>query len=432
MKNLKKIVLSLTVIALVFTSFQIPLGQTKTKAYYSGDAINYNNQIVVASTDSGYLELFRLEGKELNRIARFKPLNSKFGTEDEFYTVMLKQEMGRLYAYASSGHELYKYNVTDPKNIILADKLKDNSMDWFGGLEVSNGYLITKGSKNLKLWNKDMQVVDAFNVVNQTNPYNITLGDDYKYIFNIANDNVEIFDRQSRSVIKQIAMTSNNNKGNIKIYNDSSEGMFYVPDGKQLKKYNYLGYLHKSMDHESNFGYDVVPATDGKHIYFSNGSSIKKLDKIDLNLVSEYKNRTDLGYWSMGMKAVNDGQGEKVVVFNNNSITIFDSNLNIITYVKATEKDTKPIVTEGLFLSLSQKSAVPLEDLTVYGGGFASNEPIQITLNKQRVIGYADQNGRFAKQFTISPMEAGRTDIKAVGQNSGQHYSISFEVKELK
>lgn len=427
MKNIKKIALSLAVMALVFTSLEIPVGESKTRVYYSGDATNYNDQIVVASTDSGYLELFQLNGKELNRVAKFKAVNG-----DEFYTVMLKQELGRLYAYASAGHTIYKYNVSNPKNIILADKVKDNSKDWFGGLEVSNGYLVTKGVKNLKLWNKDMQVVDAFNVVNQTNPYNIVLGDDYKYIFNIVNGEVQVFDRASRAVVKTIALTNNQNKGNIKIYNDSSEGMFYVPDGKQLKKYNYLGYLHKSMSHESNFGYDVVPSTDNKYLYFSNGSSIKKLDKIDLKLVTEYQNRTDLGYWSMGLKAVRDNQGEKVVVFNNNSITIFDSNLKIITFIKATEQDKRPQIQDGLSLKLDRKSAKPFEELTVFGTGFAANEPIKITLAGQVITAYADQDGRFTKQFTLGTLSAQRTDIKAVGQNSDQHYSISFEILALK
>jgi len=327
-----------------------------------------------------------------------------------------------------------KYNVSDPKNIILADTIKDNSGDWFGGLEISNGNLITKGTRGVKVWNRDTQVVDSFNVFNASNPYSITVGNGYDYIFNVVGNQVEIFDRQDREVIKRITL-NNENKGNVKIYNDSAEGMFYVPDGKQLKKYNYRGDIHKSISHDSSFGYDIAPSIDGKYIYFTNGKSIKKLDKIDLKLIDEYQNRTDLGYWAMGLKVVRDSEGEKVVVFNNASITIFDSNLKIVARVKATEQTSKsesvkPI--EKLFLQLNKKSAKPFEEVVVSGGGYAANEAITITLGDQKIIAYVGEDGRFAKSFTVGISPAGRKDIKVVGQKSGQSYSISFEIEEVK
>lgn len=429
---MRKIIMSLAVVALIVSALPIMIGQSKTATYYSGDAINYQGKLIIASVDSGALELFRLDGNVLVRTVRFNPSAGRFGTDAAFFTVLLHQEIGKLFAYTSTGEELYKYDVSNPNNIVLVNKIKDNSDDWFGALEISNGQLITKGSKGVKIWNRDLQVIDSFNIYNNTNPYSITLGDGYDYIFNVVGSQVELFNRQTRQVTGRVTLY-NENKGNVKIYNDNVSGMFYVADGHQLKKFNYQGELHKSMSHDSSFGYDVEPSVDGINIYFTNGNSIKKLDKLDLSLQDEYQNRTDLNYWAMGLRVVADQTGEKVVVFNNATITVFDSNLDIVAFIKAATESSRKVElpTSKLSLQTNVKSAHALQEIIVVGQGYAAYEPVNISLGSQKVIAYADQAGGFAKHFTIAPQEVGRKDIKATGEKSNQTYSISFEIIEL-
>ena len=90
-----------------------PSAKTSYVAYYSGDAITYKNKIIIATTDSGALEIYRQDGKNLERTARLKADATAWG--DEFTSVKLDYSANRLLAYATAGFSLYQYDLSDPE-----------------------------------------------------------------------------------------------------------------------------------------------------------------------------------------------------------------------------------------------------------------------------------------------------------------------------
>jgi hypothetical protein len=160
-------------------------GNAKTKSYYSGDVINYNNQVLIATTNTGSLEIFKLNNNKLTSTVKFRPIDTKWNT---FYDAIFDQENGRLYVYATSGRYLYKYDATNLDHVILLNKIKDTTWDWFGALDKTDGKIVTKGNKFIKIWNSDMQIINAYRVINKSNPYNVRFGYNYKYIYNIDNN----------------------------------------------------------------------------------------------------------------------------------------------------------------------------------------------------------------------------------------------------
>ena len=73
-KHMKKFLFLALLLGVVLIS-SVP-AKTKVKSYYSGDAINYNNKLVVASTDSEGLEIFSLNSNGLERHSNWRPLIS--------------------------------------------------------------------------------------------------------------------------------------------------------------------------------------------------------------------------------------------------------------------------------------------------------------------------------------------------------------------
>jgi len=59
-------------------------GQTKTKSYYSGDAINFNDELYITSANSGNIEVLKLDNNNLKLIAKIRNYNAKYNRYDEF------------------------------------------------------------------------------------------------------------------------------------------------------------------------------------------------------------------------------------------------------------------------------------------------------------------------------------------------------------
>jgi outer membrane protein assembly factor BamB len=108
MKKLFAVILLAVIVAAGF--YAVQGGLSKTKAYYAGDAIYFNKQVLVTSTNTGKLEIFRAEGASLKRVFVTSPVGSGF---DTFNSAIFADEGGRLYIYATSGATLFKYDASD-------------------------------------------------------------------------------------------------------------------------------------------------------------------------------------------------------------------------------------------------------------------------------------------------------------------------------
>ncbi|MFH1413165.1 MAG: hypothetical protein ABIG10_04060 [bacterium] len=427
---MKKVIL-LSALAIVLAGVIISTGTAKTKSYYSGDAINYNGQILIATTNTGSLEIFKLDNNELKLITKFRPEDIKWNI---FYDAMFDQENGRLYLYVTSGRYLYKYDATNPDNMILRKQIKDNSWDWFGALDKVDGRLATKGTKFIKIWNSDLQVIDSFRFVNKENPYNIRFGYNHNYIFNIINNKLQIFDRKEREIVRNLDLKYSQETGNRQLHADSLDNMLYVVDDEGLKKFGLFGGFYKILKHNSGFGYDVIYSSDSESVYFSNGIGVYKAKKSDLSLITNFDNSeiNIANSWAMGLKRIQADFGEIIVVFNNSNILVLNNELKPIAKAIATEEDTEFKISE-LWLNVDKNNAYVGQVITVNGGGFIANEDLKISLEKRIIEAKTDNNGTFSAIIRVPEIifrkeDSIRKDIKVVGQKSGLSYSIAITI----
>ena len=425
--KIKKIFVLVAPLILI-VSFIVHQAQSMVKSYYSGDAIIYQGSLIVGSVNMGQLELFRLEEKKLVKVARIKSIVTQqfFGNSD-FFDLIFSQEGSKLYVYSANGRSVYKYDITNLAQPALVNKLTDNSWDYFLGLGKTNDKILTYGTKGIKLWNYDGQVIDAYGLTNKYS-YNINFNNNSDYLFNLDNNIIKIFNKKSRKFISQTPLVVNEDH-NRKSFNDSILSKLYLVDDQSLKMFNLDGSLVKNFKHISHKGYDVAGTVERNYLYFSDGYGVVKFNKEDLKPVS-WAYTTDLGGkngWAMGLKVLNQDGKDRLVIFNNNSIIVLDEKLKLISFSPATEEDKQP--QENLFLTLNKNRAAANSLISLRGGGYAVNEELIITFINQVYSVKTDENGRFTTVINIPNVLPVKADIKVVGKYSGLSYSIGFIIE---
>ena len=416
-----------------------PFTQGRVKPYYQGDAINYNGRLLVASTNMDRLQIMEVSGRQINLLTELVPDKSGYLSGDDFYNCVFQQEAGQLFLYAVNGRYLSKYNISNPSQPELINKLKDNSWDWFRSVAVFNDRLVTVGTKGVKFWNNDLQVVDSLNIV-LDNPYNYTIGHDL--LFAIADGQLKMFDLQTRQWTKSVDLTIKED-GNRQIYNDSSNNKIYVVDDWAIKQFDVAGNLIDSFRYTSDNGYDVVPSTNGQKLYFSDGIGVVRLTKTNL-IPDKWTYVKDMGAsdgWSMGLRLVNWQGRDHLVVFNNGAISILNDQLKKVANYQSSEERSvnQPTIVELLTLNLDNNRAAVGSRISLRGTGFLANENLEIKfLSNSQVISniVTDNFGRFQKVLTVPAItQTGNmanpflTDIKVIGQLSQRSYSISFQIE---
>ena len=434
---MKKII-SLTILAAVVLFAAVPAGQTKNKSYYSGDALNYNGQLVIASANTGNLEIFKLNGNSLDRVISVRPLNARFNRYDSYYQTKLSEENGHLYAYAITDFKVDKYDISAlSANPALVNTISNTYWEWYGDMDQVGDHFLTIGSQGVKLLNSDMQVVDSYNL-KDADQYNIRVSEDGRYLLDIQNNAVQVFDRQTRSIVSTISLNYNKASDNRRAAMDAS-GNIFVTDDFYTKEFSLDGTLKASFRHLDQSGYDTV-LTDNS-VYFSNGVGVVKLSQDSLKL-QKYRYTGVYGGngWAMGLKAVPTDNGDRVVVFNGSGILVLNQNLQKTAFfasdIAADEISATP--TENLWLKTDTNSAQPGVNLKLSGGGFAPNELVNIYFDGQsNQNAQADNQGQFSANLIVPVITMASTtpskavDIKAVGATSGLHYSTSFTVSNI-
>ena len=450
---MKKFILffALVIGVVLFTS--IP-AKTKVKSYYSGDALNYNNNLVVASTDSEGLELFSLGQDGLQRKSSWRPFDKRFNKNDSFYGVKLNIESGRLYAYTISGFTLYKYDISNLSNPVLVKEVKNTYWEWYNKVDKFGDNIVTVSAKGVKEYNKDLEIIDSYELTNEI-PYNISSGGNQNLIFSLSEDNneIKVFDKSQRRITGNLQINFYGGNNNRSIYYDAYDDNIYFSDDRSVKKVGLDGSLRGTFEHLGYPGYDVS-SIGNEYLYFANGLGVVKLKKSDMSVVTSRRTgdiTIDEG-WAMGLKAVAMNDGEKIVVFNNSSILVMNSDLEVLGYSVAGQDD-KVHAKENLFLNLNSAIFNSGTQVQVSGGGFLPNEELTIDFYRQKYQVTADTEGRFSKVLYAPELSTSnsrdkvivqsendngmvvrniseRTDIKVTGNDSNYTYSIGLEIKD--
>lgn len=405
----------------------------KTKPYYVGDAIAYNNEVIIGSANMDKLEFFKVEKNKLTKTSEVVSSRYEYSGFDSFYSLKFNIENGSLFAYTVDGQYLYKYDVSDLKNPVLKSQVKDNAYnwDWLMGVEKSGDMIATVSKKGIKIWNSSPDIIDSYSLPKTKDFYNVSFSQDGRYIYNLEDDSLSIFDTEIRSVISTVALETTENH-NRKVYAESN--LVYVADDESLKKINTEGEILGEFKFTANVGYDVVGSSDSKYIYFSDGIGVVKLAKDNMKAV-DWAYTTGLGGeegWAMGLKAVTAGNKEYVVLFNNANVLVLDSSLDKVGSYQSSSEETKPEVKESLYLSLDRTRAAGNSSISLLGGGFGANESLEITfgdISGAKTTTTADADGKLSKILVVPDVETQKLDIKVVGETTGLNYSIAFLIE---
>ncbi|MDD4902455.1 MAG: hypothetical protein PHE24_04960 [Patescibacteria group bacterium] len=423
---MKKVLIIAVLFAVLGASLLMQPTESKTKAYYSGKAVGYNGTFYVGTVNTGNFELFALGNGQLNKVTTIQSLDANY---KEFGDLLFDKADGRLYVYLVNGRYLIKYDITDPEIPALLLKVKDNSWDWFARVEKVNGNIVTIGSKGTKVWNKDMQVIDSYAMVN-----NMSLGysqfvDNGKLMVSMK-DKLNVYSTASRQKVSEYTIATNDANTGRAITSD--ENLIYLVDDQSLKAVDFDGNVIKQFTHAGVTGYDVIDSTDPNYLYFSDGVGIVKVDKETFQPVKWdwTTNSGPSGSWAMGISSANDANGEKIAIFNGSNIMVLDQNMNTVATYLAVEKDTRP--TQPLSLGIDKNFGAEGSQVAVHGTGFGLNETLKIEINKIKVAEVqADEYGNFIATITVPAVEHNplNTDIKVTGLSSKLTYSTTFRIE---
>jgi len=403
--------------------------ESRLASYYSGDAIAYKNQVYVATTNTGSLEIFKLSGADLVSIVDQSVYRPTFNTYDDFFDVKFNEESGRLYVYAVSHYTVFKYELSGDK-LSLVNESKNTYWEWYNRVDIFGDDLVIISAKGIKIINKDLEFINSYDFNNLAAPYNLS-SDNSRFFLSMseASGSLEIYDRETNKIIKQIPLNFKHKQGNRRAYQDAA-GYVYAVDDIYAKKFDVAGNLLGSFKHLDYQGFDIKASAYTNDVYFSNGVGVVKLNK-DMEL-KDYAWATNLGgqgSWSMGLKLVYNN-GDKIIIFNNSNIVVLNDKLDTIASVNA-QKTAREYPSENLFLNVDKYRATVNADLALSGGGFLPKEDLVISFadKKLNVKATTDHRGRFSVVIKVPESKLGSQDIKVSGVKSQLHYSTSFLVE---
>ncbi len=421
------IILALSAVAVFFL---VAYSHAKLQPYYSGDAISFNNKIVVASTNSSNLEVFTLDGNTLTKTLELSNPNNFLALNNGYSDLKLSVENGHLYVYAVAQYSLYKYDISSLHSAILEKQVKNNFWEWYQRVDRFGNDLATVSDKGVKIYNDNLDIVNSYNF-SVSGPYSVRSNGSLQYLFGINDNNIEVFDRYSRSVVSKIPLTFTDNGNNHKVYYDNISNEIYAIDDIYTKKFTLDGKLLASFKHLDQPGYEVESTYANPYFYFSNGMGVVKMSKDNFKVAS-YAYTTEVGGpqgWAMSLKVVNTDRGDVVVVFNGSNILLLNSNLKPIDSIKSNIYVASTSANENLFINLNHNFGIVGSTVTVSGGGFWSQEPLLIKFGTAGFSAQTDSHGRFSSDLITPNFKPGYYDIKVTGTNSLLTYSTSIEVK---
>jgi len=408
--------------------------RSDVQPYYSGDAILYNNRVIVATANTGYLEIFQVTNGQLNRLMKIKSYDSLTHDYNDFSELKLSVENGNLYIYATAKYTLFKYDFSDLQNLSLVTKTSNTYWDWYRSVDTFGDNLGTVGDHGLKILNPALEVIDAFNFT-PSDTYSLRASGSRQYLLGFNASTLQVYDRASRTVIKEIPVNFNTSDHGRKIYYDTYSQNIYLVDDFYAKKFSWDGQLLASFKHLEAPGYEMAGLDGDPYVYFSNGLGVVKLNKSDFRMAG-YAFTTATGGpqgWAMGLKVLNTSAGDVVIVFNNTNILVLDKNLKKIASVRA-EEQANPNPQSSLYLNLNTNIGAPGTTVNLTGGGFWANEGLKVTFADRITNAQADSYGRINLNLTVPPLPSqtnpltSRVDIKVIGLNSGLTYSIGFTI----
>jgi len=179
--------ISLVILAVLAVSPWLFTDQASAKiqSYYSGDAINYNNQLLVATTNTGYLEIFKLAGKALQPLVKVKLYDPVYNDYKDYADVKLSAESGKLYVYAVSQYTVFKYDFSDLTNLTLSAADTNTYWNWYYRVDRFGANIGLIGKRGVDILNPNLQIIDSF-VLTPTAAYSLRGSGDGQFFLDVS------------------------------------------------------------------------------------------------------------------------------------------------------------------------------------------------------------------------------------------------------
>ena len=223
----KIIIFSVVLVSLISIFFIVKPGESITQSYYSGDAISYQNNVYIVTTNTGSLEIFKLADKELVPLTKIRPYNSLFNSYGKFFDAKFSTEDDHLYVYAVSNYTIYKYEIIGT-NFELVKKTTNSFWEWHNRVDKIGDKLITISAKGVKVYNTDLESIVAYDFKNINAPYNISGNDQFLLSVDEEESALLIYDINKDSIITKIPLNFKFEKGNRRAYQDLNNNIYVV------------------------------------------------------------------------------------------------------------------------------------------------------------------------------------------------------------
>ncbi|MEI7498637.1 MAG: hypothetical protein WCK11_05170 [Candidatus Falkowbacteria bacterium] len=422
---------------------------SNNQAYYSGKAISYRGQVIFGTVNRDQMELFRMQGNGISRVAMFGNLSA----DHRFNDLAFNQEGSDLYLYLIDGFSIYKYRVSEPTTpVLVSQTAQKETNEWLKTIRIAGDRIVTVGNNGIKTWSTDLQAVVSTKIITNTVAENVNFSPEGAFVFSQEGTMLSIYNMPGRNVNMssqklldyQIGATNDltiDQASVHKVFNDTERSMVYIVDDMDLRKMDMSANTYKTFRHISTLGYDVAGTQAADHLYFSDGIGVVKFNKDSLKPIKwRYTtNLADGNGWAMGMEVVNYGSGERVILFNNANIVLMDENLKVLDTFVLRESDPMPIV-EPMSLRTDRNRAAANSEVMVSGTGFSAGEQLRIDFVSSArgaypstvtvATSFAGTNGRFAKIVSVpSTLKKGQVDIIVTGLASAKHYNTSFTIE---
>ncbi|MFH0853869.1 MAG: hypothetical protein V1891_00005 [bacterium] len=407
----------ITAIFLFIVILLIPFAETtlgKKNVYYqAGDHFKYAGKEILAAPNGREVELIEItRGDKFNKYQEFK-------TFGEPNNIIVETIGGNFTAIVLEGKIIASYNLNDLNSVKAENKIGPywQFSDFYYDISpyIGNKFL-TAGKNGISLW--DIDGLQYKEKIYDKAAYGIA---GYNYsIYGLTLDGALIFNAEGKKIVDKYIKVSEKSH---KIFVDD-QGVGFFPGDDVIKLRTSLEY--KNLAHPSGVGNATSGFSGDKYIYFVNGWNIYKLDK-DFNIILKENTSLESGDWSAGVIAVDLSQGKRVVVFNGNSMLLFDEELKLLDkyfYMPYSKENL-----QDKTMRVNPRHGSPGSHVLISGGGFCPGEEISLSFAGDMYILKANNKGETFKMAETPDILPGKANVLMKGKKSGFEHSFLFEVE---
>jgi len=416
------------------TIIYTPTAQTKiTKEYQQGQFVEIGGQNFLIASNKQFIEII-----EISKNDELKQISEVHGIEN-VNDLGVMEIANKSYLFVLTGRYIIKYDISNPYMPVV--DLKRDLYDWRTGkyaigymlsMSFSDSYIFTAGEKGVRRFNPDNLFVDKIYYFDNAR----SVASNNNVLAVLTPDKGLVYNIEGGNLIKEVMLENKDDMYmreplvdvNANVYFPSDNALFRV-DGisKELSVYN------NPVEPGVNHSY-AVNLLNSDEIFYANGFGLTKLNsnlkKASFFHGSNYNNGKNS--WTMGVDTSYIAGEKRVVVFNNSSIILLNSDMSVLDRYRYTPATISDITTPTELGLVTQKNLAfegDVMQISLYG--FWPNESVSVGFYeaRERVAVKTDNRGFGRIDILVSDLEPGWQIISAIGNESKLSFQKTFEMR---